>query len=40
MKNTLADINIIEYCDAAEDQHWFLLSKYKLIVSRKKEVSG
>lgn len=36
----LTDINTIECCDAAEGQHWFLLPKYKLKVSRKKELSG
>lgn len=24
MKNTLTKMNIMEYCDVAEHQHWFL----------------
>lgn len=36
--NTLTEINIMEYCDVAEYLHWFLSSKCKLRVSRKKEV--
>jgi len=40
MKDTLTEINIMEYCDVAEHQRWFLLSKCKLGVSRKKEVGA
>lgn len=40
MKNTLTEMHIMEYCDVAEDQHWVLSSKYKLKVSREKEIKA
>lgn len=33
----LTEIDTIEYYDAAEGQHWFLLSKYKLKGIQEKE---
>lgn len=40
MRNTLTEMNIMKYCDVAEDLYWFLSSKCKLKVFRKKEIKA